>query len=204
MKRMTALNDAQRILVENNLSIVRWAIHKHITVNENIYGFSYDDLFQEGCIWLCKAAATFDASKAVKFETYAQTVVKNGLYTYCRLMCNKQKHQTPVQEPSDDESPFGLCQFSSDDRFEDMISELDALSLLESVKSQYRGTVRLGIEAIELKVKGLNGAEIAAMYGVKPTHVGAWIYRASQKLKENEAFLESLTYNPLKMHLVKS
>jgi DNA-directed RNA polymerase specialized sigma subunit len=49
MKKMIALNDAQRILVENNLPLVRWAIHNHITVNENIYGFSYDDLFQEGC-----------------------------------------------------------------------------------------------------------------------------------------------------------
>jgi RNA polymerase sigma factor (sigma-70 family) len=204
MKKMIALNDAQRILVENNLPLVRWAIHNHITVNENIYGFSYDDLFQEGCIWLCKAAATFDAAKAVKFETYAQIVVRNGLRTYCRLMCNKQKRQMPVPEPSDEEAPFGLCQLSDDDQFEDMISELDTLSLLESVKSQYRGTVRLGIEAIELKAKGLNGAEIAEMYGVKPTHVGAWIHRASQKLKQNEAFLDSLTYNPLKKHLVKS
>jgi hypothetical protein len=42
------------------------------------------------------------------------------------------------------------------------------------------------------------------MYGVKPTHVGAWIHRASQKLKQNEAFLDSLAYNPLKKHLVKS
>ena len=51
MKKMTALNNAQRLLVENNLSIVRWAIQKHIAVHEHIYGFGYDDLYQEGCNW---------------------------------------------------------------------------------------------------------------------------------------------------------
>ena len=204
MKRTAALNDAQRVLVEKNRSIVRWAIHRYITVNENIFGFSYDDLFQEGCIWLCKAAVTFDASRAAKFETYAQTVVKNGLRTYCRLMCSKQKHQMPAPEPLDDESLLGLYQLPGGDQFENMISELDILSLLESAKSQYHGTVRLGIEAIELKVKGLNGPEIAALYGVKPTHVGAWIYRASQRLRQNEAFLECLPSDPLRKHLAES
>ena len=45
------------------------------------------------------------------------------------------------------------------------------------MKQQYAGTIRLGIEAIEWKVKGFSGAEIAKMYGVKPvsyTHLDVY------------------------------
>ena len=52
------------------------------------------------------------------------------------------------------------------------------------------GTARLGIEATEWKVKGLSGAEIAKMYGVKPNLVGAWISRAAGRLKQNRDFMQ--------------
>ncbi len=49
MKNLT-LNSRQQRLVEENLSVVRHAIHKNIIVNDSLYGFEYDDLYQEGCI----------------------------------------------------------------------------------------------------------------------------------------------------------
>ena len=57
------------------------------------------------------------------------------------------------------------------------------------MKREYSGTARLGIEAIELKLKGYSGKEIADMYGVKPNLVGAWISRAKQKLRKNQVFV---------------
>ena len=51
MKNLT-LNSRQQRLVEENLSVVRHAIHKNIIVNDSLYGFEYDDLYQEaasGC-----------------------------------------------------------------------------------------------------------------------------------------------------------
>lgn len=90
MKNLT-LNSRQQRLAEENLSVVRHAIHKNIIVNDSLYGFEYDDLYQEGCIWLCKAAISFDETRNIKFATYAEKVVANGLRTYCRLMCGKQK-----------------------------------------------------------------------------------------------------------------
>ena len=41
------------------------------------------------------------------------------------------------------------------------------------------------IEAMELKIKGYSGVDIARLYHTKPTHVGAWISRASEKLRED-------------------
>ena len=51
----------------------------------------YGDLFQEGCLWLCKAAATYKNDGRAQFSTYAKTVVKNGLLSYCRTISNRRK-----------------------------------------------------------------------------------------------------------------
>lgn len=58
------------------------------------------------------------------------------------------------------------------DGFSAHISMLETLELLESRKQDYNGIARLGIEALELKIKGLTIKEIAQMYGVPSSHVG--------------------------------
>lgn len=181
----------QQRLIEEHIHIVKSAIHKSIIVNENIYGFEYDDLFQEGCIWLCKAAITYDVNREVKFATYAEKVVTNGLRTYCRLMCNKQKHQVLISQISDDdEIGFSMEQLPAPDSLEQIYEEQDIFLLLENCKKQYKGTILLGIEAIEWKVRGFSGAEIAKIYDVKPNLVGAWIFRAATRLKQNKVFMQ--------------
>lgn len=196
---MIPLNEKQRRLVESCLSngqmtVVQRAIRSHIVVNETIFGFGYEDLYQEGCIWLCKAAAAFQEEKGVKFETYAFKVVTNGLRTYCRLMCNKQKHQCTLPLYSDEESgQLSMDQLLTAECAQDFISEMETLHLLHTLKGQYSKTVQLGIEAIEWKIKGFTGKEIAQMYGVKPNLVGAWISRAACRLKENPEFMQAFT-----------
>ncbi len=176
--------------METHLHIVKQVIHSEIIVNESIYGFEYDDLYQEGCIWLCKAAATFQPEKEVQFSAYARKVVTNGLRTYCRLMCNKQKRLVSLPSTSGPEdSTLSLDQFAAEDSWESILSQMDASFLLGRLKSQYQGTIRLGIEALEWKALGYTGTQIAAMYGVKPNLVGAWISRAVSHLKKNTLFL---------------
>lgn len=186
-----SLNAEQNILVEKNLGIVKLAIHKSIIVNDNLYGFAYDDLYQEGCIWLCKAALSYNEARNVKFTTYAEKVVTNGLRTYCRLMCSKQKHYVSLLARSEtDDIVYTVKPVSSEELLNRLLEEQDIYLLLHSCKQQYTGTVRLGIEAIEWKVKGLSGAEIAKMYGIKSNLVGAWISRAAKKLRQNEIFMQ--------------
>ena len=83
MQKNIKLTPEQQLLVENNLPVVHWVIVNSIHVNPCIYGMSYEDLYQEGCIWLCRAAVTYNAAKAL-FSTYAKKVVRNGLISYCR------------------------------------------------------------------------------------------------------------------------
>lgn len=196
-KKDIALTDAQRDMVEMNMDVVRWAIRTSIQVNEQLYGFGYDDLFQEGCIWLCKAAATYDPGGA-SFPTYAQKVVENGLRTYCRLQRSKERRCFPVSEIFDAEADSRCAVASGIRSFQEQLAEVDALSLLESAKRQYDGVARLGIEAMQLKFIGLSNTDIAAHYGIKANYLGAAVHRAAERLRNNAEFLNSLEYEPLK------
>lgn len=195
-----ALTDAQRDMVEANMDTVRWAIRTSIQVNEQLYGFGYDDLFQEGCIWLCKAAVTYDPEGGASFPTYAQKVVENGLRTYCRLMHSKERRSFPVSEIFDAEADDRCAVAAGIRSFQEQLAEVDALSLLESAKQQYDGVARLGIEAMQLKFIGLSNTDIAARYGVKANYLGAAIHRAAERLRSNRDFLKSLEYEPLEKH----
>ena len=81
-ENMNSLTKAQQELVAQNLPVVHWVICDYIHVNPTICGLEYSDLFQEGCLWLCKAAATYKDDGRAQFSTYAKTVVKNGLLSY--------------------------------------------------------------------------------------------------------------------------
>ena len=59
-------------------------------------------------------------------------------------------------------------------------------ALLVHYKREYSGVAQLGIEALELKIRGYSGADIARLYHNEPNHVGAWISRAKAKLKRME------------------
>lgn len=73
-----------------------------------------------------------------------------------------------------------------DDR-DKQVNRLCLAQLLEHGRRSYSGVAKLGIEAMELKVKGYSGADIAEMYGVEQRQVGAWISRAAQKLRRDAA-----------------
>lgn len=121
-----ALTDAQRSMVEANMDVVRWAIRTSIQVNEQRYGFGYDDLFQEGCIWLCKAAVTYDPDGGASFPTYAQRVVENGLRTYCRLQHSKERRSFPVSEIFDTEADSHRAMASGIRSLQEQLAEVDA------------------------------------------------------------------------------
>ena len=185
--RMTS---EERALVEEHLDLVHWIITDNIVVKKHIIGLEYYDLAQEGYLLLIKAARTYDAEKG-RFPIYARIVIRNGLFSYCRAADAKHRRhifQMPSGEPSDEDEPNFMDTFNS---WDDTTREVEAsaiINTLESFLPEYSGVARKGLEAIILKVKGYNGADIAEMYGVDQYNVGAWISRAKQKLLDNKRF----------------
>ena len=78
MKFDFTLTPCQQALAEANLSVIDKVISRYIHVNEGICGLGRGDLYQEGAMALCKAAATYDGVSA-QFGTYATTVIRNHL-----------------------------------------------------------------------------------------------------------------------------
>lgn len=192
MKKLQTLNKEQQDMVEQNISVIHWAIHNFIKVNESIYGFEYADLYGEGCLLLCKAALTYNSVRG-GFTPYAQTVVKNGLLSYARITCQKQSRQRLLLDTAlPDESGSYVELIPSEDTVETLIDAIDSDSFFRLVKPRYSGVALLGIEALELKSHGYSSREIADLYGVRVKNVWSWISRASQKLRGDVLALQAL------------
>ncbi len=192
MKKLQTLNKEQQDMVEQNISVIHWAIHNFIKVNESIYGFEYADLYGEGCLLLCKAALTYNSARG-GFTPYAQTVVKNGLLSYARITCQKQSRQRLLLDTAlPDESGSYVELIPSEDTVETLIDAIDSDSFFRLVKPRYSGVALLGIEALELKSHGYSSREIADLYGVRVKNVWSWISRASQKLRGDVLALQAL------------
>lgn len=191
MKKFDPLTLTQQELVEQHLPVVHWVIYESIHVNEQIYGLSYDDLYQEGSIWLCKAAVSYRAETA-QFSTYAKKVVRNGLISYCRQQTNTESRFGRWVPGADGELAADGRRLKSPDDFTRQISMFETLELLESRRNAYSGVAQLGIIALELKIKGMCVSDIAELYEVPPSHVGAWISRSLQKLRNDAYFLSGI------------
>ena len=80
-------------LMEEHLNCVHWVIHSFIHVSPSVCGLEYDDLYQEGCIALWRAAETYDEQLGAQFHSYAISVIRNHLLDYCRKI---QSRAAPV------------------------------------------------------------------------------------------------------------
>ena len=190
MKYDFILTSEQQVLVEQHMDLVGGVISRHNRTNEGVYGLGRDDLSQERALALCRAAATYNGTSA-QFSTYAAAVIRNHLLDCCKAANTQQKHLCSLPVGSgfaDDEHPPSIPEPSVEDKTDSLIDQIDMTALLAHYKREYSGVAQLGIEAIELKIRGYSGADIARLYHTEPNHVGAWISRAKAKLKKDGAF----------------
>lgn len=181
------LTPDQQVLVEENLSIIDKTIRRFIRPDECVCGMGYSDLYQEGALALCKAAATYDG-KSAQFYTYATAVIRNHLYNCCKAVNTRQKKLPAFSldiDAFDEDKPPPYMEPSAPDGVDELLSRVDTANFLADCKRRYSGIARLGVEALELKVRGLSGADIARLYGAKPNEVGAWISRAAHKIRND-------------------
>ena len=174
------LSPDQQKLVEENLDLPDILLRAKIHPNETIRGMEFDELYQCGCLALCRAAATYDHS--TQFRTYASRVVYNVMIDQCRMAQkhygNTLSYDAVVGDGEDSHSIF----LQASDAVDDTILASELTKLLDEAKRTYKGAVLKGIEAIELQLKGYSGAEIARMYGVKNNNVTSWISKARAAL----------------------
>lgn len=189
MKCVKRLTTAQQRLVEENLTIVERVLRFDIQTNPCVAGLSYEDLYQEGCVWLCNAALTFDPVRG-SFASYARRVVQNGLVGYCRSILGQHRHTVSL----DDLEPAVLADLEAQNAVSNH-TKCETPLLLAAAESQYSGVTRKGVHALALQASGMPLTAVAVRMSAPPNHVSAWISRAVHKLRNNESFLSSLHEN---------
>lgn len=180
------LSANEKKLVEENMSIVPKIIFSCIGLNENVTGLGYGDLYQDGCVALCKAAQTYTGQ--VAFSTYAGTVIRNYLISRCRAAVSRNFHEAP---PGDlDEWQTSLDGLEDCEEFEGSFER--AIRILVEMKSRYVGAERQGIDALCWRIAGYTCDEIGKRWGVSERLISRRMAQAKEKLKNDPEFLGTL------------
>ena len=163
------LTQPQQRKVEQNLGLVGKVIKDkvHNPGQNSIY--SYDDLYQIGCIGLCKAAYS---DKGGCFSTYAYRLIWNEICTaliYANRRAAKECELIP--------EVLGK---------EDNLDEHHELSMiLDRLEANASEAMAKGIRAIRLSAEGYSHAEIGSILGESGKCVAARISRTRKYLRSH-------------------
>ena len=141
----------------------------------------YDDLFQIGCIGLCKAAQTDQPGYNVAFSTYAYRLIRNEIYT--QLEYATRRGREVATDP--DEMP---CSVLDDETTEQREASLSLLHFLDRAEADATGVAAKGMQAIRLLAEGYSNREIGELFGVPANYVTAWVAKARKVLKRQRDY----------------
>lgn len=163
------LSQSQQRKVEENLGLVGKVIKDkvHDPGRNSIY--SYDDLYQIGCIGLCKAAYS---DRGGCFSTYAYRIIWNEICT-ALIYANRRAARECEWNPE------LLCQEQTPDEY----SELDMI--LDRLEAESSKAMAKGIRAVRLNAAGYSCAEIGNIFGESTKCVTARISRTRKYLRSH-------------------
>lgn len=174
------MDEKQKKLVEEHLYLIHCILKDSVYVSYTI-GLEYDDLYQEACIGLMKAAKHYNGS--VKFTTYARKVVKNHLISHF-ISTKKVKTLKKIDFISIDSletSGDCMCKLSYRDEIDHTKEYVN--KYLQQKMENTKGVVKKGVCIIHLRMMGYKNCEIAREIGVKNNLVSAWLSKATKEVK---------------------
>lgn len=168
--RLTA---EQQEKVAQNVRLVHKVINDKGCSGNQLGIYSYEDLFQIGCIGLCKAAAI---DKGGTFSTYAYRLIWHEI---CDALIYANRRQTA--EIICDMLPYDFPAYDSG--AEDVTMSIDLHTALHKAKQEASPCVRKGIEAMQMMSYGYTSREIGDQFGAPAKLVCAWISKAKKFLR---------------------
>ncbi|MDO5123683.1 MAG: sigma-70 family RNA polymerase sigma factor [Eubacteriales bacterium] len=164
------LNVEQQRKVEENLGLVNKVINDKVHGPYELGIYTRDDLFQIGCIGLCKAAAT---DKGGTFSTYAYRLIWNqicdALIYSTRRMGYETSYETLPEMPKEIDELSGIGY-----DIEEMLDKAEAATPPSTAK---------GIRALRLMSQGFTCREIGQRYNASDKLVCAWMSKARKYLR---------------------
>lgn len=172
--------EAEELLVIRYTRLVRAQAHSLYLV-----GGDSEDLIQEGMIGLLRAIRSFDPAKSVAFRSFAETCVRNRLYSVLRS-ANSEKQAALNRSVSFDTPFFDGNSFAPDVTRYAASNPEDLLIDEERVSAFFVG-IQKQLSAFEGKVlgyylKGYSCREIAVLLGRSPKSVDNAVQRLRRKI----------------------
>ena len=171
--------EAQR-KVEENLGLV------HKVINDKVHGpyqmgiYSRDDLFQIGCIGLCKAAAT---DKGGNFSTYAYRLIWNEICDALVKTTRINQNETVMEA---NEILRGV-----QEHIPDPLEACELKQILESARRSADGVTAKGVQCLMLSAQGYTSSDLANIFNANASAVRMWMTKARRYLRD---FPELATY----------
>ena len=175
--------DAEELLVIRYTRLVRAQAHSLYLV-----GGDNEDLIQEGMIGLLHAIRSFDPAKAVSFRAFAETCVRNRLYSVLRS-ANSEKQAALNQSVSFD-TPFfdgnsiapDVPRYASSNPEDLVIDEERVSALFVGIQKQLSA---LEGKVLGYYVEGYSCREIAGFIGHSPKSVDNAVQRLRRKISKH-------------------
>ena len=173
------LTAQQNKLVEKNVGLVGKVIKDKVHGVNTMYFYSYDDLFQIGCIGLCKAAAS-DNGK-YNFSTYAYRLIWNEI---CDALVYASRRNCPEILLLEHETQ------PTDGKTAQLELKLSLTEILNRAKQEASPSVQKGIDALIRMSSGESAKEIGDKWDVSANYVTAWVSKARKFLRARSDMMQ--------------
>ena len=174
------LTPEQQRVVEENMGLVGKVIKDKVHGIGQDSSFTYDDLFQIGCIGLCKAAVT---DKGGCFSTYAYRLIWNEI-------CDALIKATRLSKREQYWEPSALQSAASKNEPLELFCACEQQIMMEQLRGRATGVTAKGILCLELTADGYTSKEIGELLGAKPATVRLWMTKGRRFLQAQPEFLQ--------------
>ena len=167
------LTERQQRIVEANMGLVGRVIKDKVHGLGQEGAFTYDDLFQIGCIGLCKAAAT---DKGGCFSTYAYRLIWNEICDALVKTTRVNQNET-VMEAND-------ILRGVQEHMPDPLEACELKQILESARRSADGVTAKGVQCLMLSAQGYTSSDLANIFNANASAVRMWMTKARRYLRD--------------------
>lgn len=168
------LTPEQQRVVEQNLGLVGKVIKDKVHGLGQTGVLLYEDLFQIGCIGLCKAAAT---DKGGCFSTYAYRIIWNEI---CDALIQASRINGREMELE-----FAFSNPAAGGYSEDLLESCELRAILEQIRDNAKGILAKGIQCLLLTEEGYSSKELGQLFSSEPAAVRMWMTKARRYLSKH-------------------
>lgn len=176
MPDQARLTPAQQQRVEDNMGLVGKVIADRVYAPNKLGLFTRDDLFQVGCMGLCKAAAKFKEGGKGQFSTYAYRTIYNEICDAMRYSTLRSGREIATEQAALEEHPTG--EVGSMDPIGDVFA------ILDKATAEASEPIRNGAKAMAMRADGFSAAEISESLAAPQAKIRMWISRARKYLAD--------------------